>query len=84
MAKEIFKITRRLDELRRFALPADVKAFGWNEGTALDIFIMDDETVVLKAFQPCCKMCGASGSQGLIVIKTGCICFDCFNEAKKA
>jgi len=83
MAKLITKETRKLDGLRRLVLPSAVREFGWEEGRPLDIFIMDDETVILKSYEPCCKMCGDSG-KGLIVILTGCICFNCFNEAKKA
>jgi len=61
MSRVTIKVTRQLDDFRRLVLPSAVGAFGWEKRMPLDIFIMDDETVVLKAYQPCCKMCGESG-----------------------
>jgi len=72
--------TRKIDELNRVILPAEVKDFGWSEQTPLDIALLDDEIVVIQAHKPYCKLCG-SGEEPLFPAGNAQICESCLQTA---
>lgn len=72
--------TRHIDDLGRVVLPADVKEFGWTEKTPLDITVLDDGIVILRAHKPFCKLCGEADAE-LIPVERGAICKHCLQTA---
>jgi bifunctional DNA-binding transcriptional regulator/antitoxin component of YhaV-PrlF toxin-antitoxin module len=83
MSNETMKVTRQIDDLGRIVLPAIVKSFGWALGTPLDIAVMEDETVILRAHKPCCTLCGGI-TDDLIAVANGFICGACRTSLKSS
>ncbi len=53
-------IVRRIDELGRFVLPAEIrKTLGINLGDQLEIHT-DKESVILQKYSPNCLFCGST------------------------
>ena len=73
-------ITRRIDDLGRFVLPAEIrKTLGISEGDALEIFT-DGEQIVLKKYQPSCIFCASADDITLFEGKR--ICRGCLAKIK--
>jgi bifunctional DNA-binding transcriptional regulator/antitoxin component of YhaV-PrlF toxin-antitoxin module len=76
-------MTRRLDELNRIALPREVVSkFGWTDKTQIDLDITAEQSVILRAHRPFCKICG-NNEDGLIPVKGQVICKACLDAANK-
>lgn len=74
-------MTRRLDELNRIALPREVVSkFGWTDKTQIDLDITAEQSVILRAHRPICKICG-NNEDGLIPVKGQVICKACLDAA---
>jgi transcriptional pleiotropic regulator of transition state genes len=51
-------ITRKLDELGRVTLPKSLrKTMGAEAGTPLEVFVQNDNEVVLRVYKPGCVFC---------------------------
>ena len=76
-------IVRRLDELGRVVLPIELRrVLNWYEKTRLIITAQEDESVVIRRYEPACRLCG-SGDGELIVVENGSICKSCLQIALK-
>jgi len=73
-------VTRKIDDLNRVVLPSQVKSFGWTEKTPLDITVLEDDSVMIRAHNPLCKLCGGADVE-LIKIENGSICNNCLQIA---
>ena len=75
-------IVRKVDELGRIVLPIELRrTLGINIKDALEIFV-DNDTIVLKQYMPCCVFCGEAGE--LVNYMGKNICKDCLNQIKNA
>ncbi|MCL1793773.1 MAG: AbrB/MazE/SpoVT family DNA-binding domain-containing protein [Oscillospiraceae bacterium] len=73
-------IVRRIDELGRVVLPAEMrKAFDINEREAVEIFTKDD-MIILKKWEAVCIFCGSTND--LKTFKNKNICPKCAKELK--
>lgn len=55
-------IVRKVDELGRIVIPKELRAkFNINEKDALEIFV-DNNTIILKKYEPFCIFCGSSNA----------------------
>ena len=74
-------VVRRIDELGRFVLPAEIrKTLGINLGDQLEIHI-DKDAVILKKYSPNCMFCG--GTQEIKSFADQRICQSCLDAIKK-
>ena len=70
--------TRRVDELGRFVLPREVrKTCQIEPNSALDIYVDDSGQIVLRKFEPFCKICGKENGVTKIAGKDIFICAGC-------
>lgn len=68
-------IIRRVDELGRIVLPIELRRnLDIAEKDELEIFLQDD-TVVLRKYEPTCIFCGAA--EKLITFRNKVICRNC-------
>lgn len=76
-------IVRNVDSVGRFVLPAELReVFGIKKtGGKLEMFV-DDDTIVLKKFEPTCIFCG--GEDDIIVFKGKKICKSCIKAMSEA
>lgn len=52
-------VMRRVDVLGRIVLPKELrKMYGLDPGTPMEIFVLDDGTIVLRKYTPGCLLCG--------------------------
>ena len=73
-------IVRRIDELGRIVLPAEMRRiFNINEKDAVEIFTKDD-MIVLKKYDSVCIFCGSSND--LKSFKDKGVCPKCAKELK--
>jgi len=73
-------ITRRIDDLGRFVLPAEIrKTLDISEGDALEIFT-DGEQIILKKYQPSCIFCARADEITLFEGKR--VCRSCLAKLK--
>ena len=73
-------IVRRIDELGRIVLPAEMRRiFNINEKDAVEIFTKDD-MIVLKKYESVCTFCGSSTD--LKTFKDKSICPKCAKDLK--
>ena len=76
------KLLRRIDELGRIVLPLEVRAeLGWGQRTPLEITLQEDKSVVIRAREPICALCG-SGDE-LIAVDMRRVCKCCLEAALK-
>ena len=74
-------IVRKVDELGRIVLPAEIRqGFGIKERDPLEFFV-DDERIILKKYQPGCIFCG--NVEDLKSFDGKRICADCVAKLRK-
>lgn len=82
-------IVRKIDDLGRIVIPIEVRRNldlksrpknGVDDGDSLEIYVEDD-SVVLKKYQPSCVFCGEVDDT--VNFKNKIICRTCLEEAKK-
>ncbi len=74
-------IVRRIDELGRFVLPAEIrKAFDIHLGDQIEIHT-DNESIVLQKYNPHCLFCGSSEEIRLFGERR--ICKACLEKLKQ-
>ena len=75
-------LIRRMDSLGRVVIPMDVrKAYGWDDGTPLEIYT-DNGTVKLAKHEPGCHCCGNVNE--LVEVMGVRLCQGCVSEFGKA
>lgn len=53
-------IVRRIDDLGRVVIPKELRrTLGIMEGDPLEIFVADGDQIVLRKYNPGCKLCGS-------------------------
>lgn len=73
-------IVRKVDELGRIVLPMELRrTLGINKEDAVEIFV-DDDSIVLRKYEPACIFCG--NAKGVRNIKGKNVCMDCLKEMK--
>ena len=72
--------TRRIDELGRVVVPADIrKSLDINDGDKLEIFVdYSQNSIIIKKYNTSCSFCGSSTSVKSFSGKP--ICEDCINK----
>ena len=71
-------IVRKVDELGRIVLPVELRrTLDIEEKDALEIFV-DEETIVLKKYEPACIFCGYA--KGITNFKGKNICPHCIAD----
>ena len=71
-------IVRKVDELGRIVLPIELRrTLDINEKDALEIYV-DEESIMLKKYQPACVFCG--NADGVVSFKGKNICSSCMKE----
>ena len=72
-------IVRKIDELGRIVIPKEIRrTFDIKENTdALEIFV-DENTIILKKYEPACIFC--NGADKVVNFKGRNICSDCLKE----
>lgn len=75
-------IVRKVDELGRIVLPKELRVtLNINEKDPLEIYVDDDNRIILKKYEPACMFCG--GMNGIIRFRNHNICRDCLNKLVK-
>ena len=75
-------IVRRLDDLGRIVLPAELrKTRGIVDGTPLEMFVDGDGEVILRLYHPGCHACGESSSE-LRQVGSVHLCVKCIDAVK--
>ncbi|BCZ46352.1 AbrB family transcriptional regulator [Clostridium gelidum] len=73
-------IVRKVDELGRIVLPAELRnSLGIEKKSPLEIYV-ESEYIILKKYQPDCIFCG--DVKDVILYKGRNICPVCFEEMK--
>lgn len=76
-------IVRRVDEMGRFVLPAELRqVYGIDHLTPLEIFT-DGEQIVLRKYLPMCLFCGSSSGE-VMVFRGKAICLLCRTTLSQA
>jgi transcriptional pleiotropic regulator of transition state genes len=74
-------MVRDIDEMGRIVIPKELrKAFNLNVKDPVEIFT-DDDSIILKKYNPGCTFCGAVN--GLTMYKHKLVCDDCIEELGK-
>ena len=74
------EIVRRIDELGRIVLPVEIrKNLSLGTKDAVEIFVNED-TIVLKKYQPACIFCGSLDEAK--IFKGKIVCEKCLAELK--
>lgn len=74
-------IVRRIDELGRIVLPMELRnKFGIAERDQMEIFV-DNNSIVLKKFEPNCTFCGSN--RDLSKYEDKLICSKCIEKISK-
>ena len=74
-------ITRPVDELGRFVLPAEIRrAFDIKDKDTLEIFT-DDNRIILQKYQPSCIFC--KNADEIVLFAGNRVCRTCLAELKK-
>ena len=74
-------IVRKVDELGRIVLPIELRrTLNIEEKDALEIYV-DENTIMLKKYEPACVFCGSA--DGVIEFKGKNICEHCIKEISK-
>ena len=73
-------IVRKIDDLGRIVLPKELRrTLGIDDKDPLEIFI-EDNTIILKKYQPACMFCG--NAREVTTYKGKNICPRCLKELK--
>ena len=73
-------IVRKIDNLGRLVVPKEIRTvLGWEEGQPLEIYV-DDETMVIKSYQPGCVFC--NNLTDLVEYKGQLVCKSCIRRLK--
>ena len=81
MTRKATGIVRKVDELGRVVLPIELRrTFGIEEKDALEIYV-DEETIILKKYEPACIFCNEA--KDVEVYKGKNICCNCISELKR-
>ena len=73
-------IVRRIDDLGRIVLPVEIrKNLSLSSKDAVEIFVNED-TIVLKKYEPSCIFCGSGEDAKLY--KGKIVCEKCLNDLK--
>ena len=73
-------IIRKIDELGRIVLPAEVRrAYSISPGSDIEISTLDD-TIILKKCETTCVFCGSG--ENLKMFKEKSVCGKCANDIK--
>ena len=71
-------IVRNVDSLGRLVLPSEMRErFGVKDGGMLEIFV-DDDSIILKKFEPTCLFCGSYDK--IRTYKERTLCDKCISE----
>ncbi len=74
-------IVRKIDELGRIVLPIELRrTLSLDVKDPLEIFVDDDNTIVLKKYEPACIFCG--DARNVVSYKGRNICSNCINDIK--
>ncbi len=74
-------IIRRVDELGRVVIPIEIRnQFNIVEKDPIEIYV-DDDSIVLKKFEPNCIFCG--NTENLVEFTNKLICKDCSEKINK-
>ncbi len=74
-------IVRKVDELGRIVLPIELRrTLNIAEKDSLEIYV-EDNTIILKKYEPCCCFCGET--KDIMVYKGKNVCHDCAKELSK-
>jgi len=74
-------IVRKVDELGRVVLPMELRrTLDIAERDGLEFYV-DDNTIILKKYEPACIFCGNANEMSNFKGKN--ICTDCMSEFKK-
>jgi len=74
-------IVRRIDSVGRFVLPIELRrTLEIDDNDSLEIFI-EDNTIILKKYQPACIFCG--NARDVSTYKGKNICPACLDELSK-
>ena len=75
-------IIRKIDELGRIVLPAEVRrAYNINPGSDIEISTLDGQ-IILQKQETTCIFCGSD--QELKLFNEKCVCGKCLEQLKKA
>ncbi len=75
-------IVRKVDELGRIVLPKELRnTLNINEKDPLEIYVDDDNKIILKKYEPACIFCG--GMNEIINYKGYNVCKDCQKKLDK-
>ena len=79
-------VSRKIDDMGRIVLPGALrKKVGWNQGDTLNVYQLDNNTVILqvseKSSMPCCVICGKA-ERGLS-INGADICKSCLMDIRE-
>lgn len=73
-------IVRQVDNLGRIVLPIELRrVFDISVRDSLEIYV-DDNTIVLKKYQPSCTFC--DNVKNVVIYKGKNVCPDCLEEIK--
>jgi len=74
-------VVRKIDALGRLVIPVELrKTLGWEIGSPVEFYV-ENETVILKKYEPGCIFCGEAS--GIIDYKGKKICTSCLKELSK-
>jgi transcriptional pleiotropic regulator of transition state genes len=74
-------IVRKVDDMGRITLPMELRrVYGIKIKDPLEMFT-DDDTIILKKYEPACIFCG--DAKDVIFYKGKNICHQCLNDIKK-
>lgn len=75
-------ITRKVDSLGRVVIPKELRnSLGIEDDKDCFEIFVDDDSIILKKYQPSCCICG--GFDGITNYKNKTFCQECINELKK-
>lgn len=73
-------IVRKIDDLGRIVIPREIRrVFSIEEGDPMEIYT-DNDSVILKKYEPACIFCG--GADEITEFKGKKICHDCVQSVK--
>lgn len=73
-------IVRQMDHLGRVVLPIELRrTLDIHEKDSLEIYV-DDDSIILKKYEPACIFCG--GADSITVFKGKNVCAHCLEELK--
>ena len=75
-------MVRKIDDLGRVVLPTELRAvLGIRTKDPLEIFVGDDNTIILVPYRPGCVFC--SSMEDLVELRGKKVCRGCVGEARR-